>query len=206
MGNYRLLGQMLISKGMITSDQLDTVTREGHCRGRRIGEALVALGYVTERDITECLAEQFDFEVVDPSTLSPHPFALRLLSPHVAISHKVLMLTCSSDSVECVMSDPLDFPTSDMITEIVGRRTSIKLAPPSALVAAIRRAYGMEADANVKSASAPRRASAPPKPPRDRDAILAQLAAVGEAINESVCVRVIPGGDPELESVEGAVR
>jgi len=125
---------MLLNKGKITAEQLDAATRSGHNRGRRIGETLVALGYVTEWDIAECLAEQFDFKVVDPSTLIPSEYALSLLTPEVALSHKVLMLRSSEDAVECVMSDPIDFPTSDMIANIAGKRTCISLAPASALL------------------------------------------------------------------------
>lgn len=206
MGNYRLLGQMLLNKKKITSEQLDEATRLGHSRGRRIGEALVALGYVTEWDVAECLAEQFDFDVVDPGKLTPDEYALSLLPPEVAIQHKVLMLKCSRDMVECVMSDPIDFPTSDMISKIVGRRTSIRLAPASVLVAAIKRAYGLLGTEDEVGAPPPQpRTPKPPRPPKDRDAILAQMAVYGDVLDKAVCVRVLAGGHCESEGVEEGV-
>ncbi len=204
MGNYRKLGQMLLNKGKLTAEQLDAATRGGHSRGRRIGEALVALGYVTEWDIAECLAEQFDFKVVDPSRLVPSEYALSLLEPEVALSHKVLMLRCSEDAVECVMSDPIDFPTSDMISQMAGKRTCISLAPATALVAAIRKAYGLENSAIQAGLVMPaRRVPKPPKPARDREAILARLALHGDVLDQPVRVQLVTGAQID-EAREGA--
>ncbi len=194
---------MLLNKGKITAEQLDAATRSGHNRGRRIGETLVALGYVTEWDIAECLAEQFDFKVVDPSTLIPSEYALSLLTPEVALSHKVLMLRSSEDAVECVMSDPIDFPTSDMIANIAGKRTCISLAPASALVAAIRKAYDLEPGTlQTDRPPARTRMPKPPKTPKDRGAILAQLAAYEDIFDKPVCLQVVPGGQSNSEMVE----
>lgn len=203
MGNNRLLGQMLLDKGKITHDQLETVTHGGHGRGKRIGETLVALGFVTEWDIAECLADQFDFDVVDPSKITPDPFALRTLLPEVAISHKVLMLKCSEDAVECVMSDPIDFPTSDMISQL-GKRTLIHLAPASVLVACIKRAYGLETNDSRLTLTSTRRRT--PKEPKDRNAILDHLEAYADTCEDLVCVHMLPGSQTEQTETEGGLR
>jgi len=189
MRDYRKLGQILLDRGKITSEQLDVVIQGGPNRGRRIGDALVAMGFATEWDVAECLAEQFGFDMVDPGKITPEQRALSLLTADVALSHKVLLHRSSQDMIECVMSDPIDFPTSDMISQICGRRTFIRIAPVSALVAAIRRAYGLK-DGPEHARPARRSRRRAPRLPKDREAILAQLDASERASDEAVYVRL----------------
>lgn len=182
MHDYRQIGRMLIAKGRITERQLQTALKGRRGSRRRIGEVLTDLGLVSELDVAECLAEQFGLQMVDPATLSPSPDALNAIPKDVAMEYRVLPVRYTWDDISCVVADPLDFPASDMIARISGRRVLLQLAPATQLIVAIMRAYGIvHADTPIPKLRRVRTARI--KPQTDRQTILALLA--GDASAES---------------------
>jgi type IV pilus assembly protein PilB len=179
MAEYRRIGEMLLSKGKLTQEQLNIAIAARTGQRRRLGRVLTALGFVTEKDVAECLGEQYGLEVIDPGKFTPDPKALDLLGGDFAFEHTILLLRFSSDSLECVISDPIDFPTTDLIAQMAGRRTVLYLSPRASLVAAIRAAYGPEMDRHKHEAHHDGRSRrSPAKPSADRQAILTKLDAL----------------------------
>jgi len=64
--SYTSLGQMLKEKGIISENQLDKALEHQKRQSIRLGEALTEMGYADHEDIISSLAEQFDFQVVNP--------------------------------------------------------------------------------------------------------------------------------------------
>jgi hypothetical protein len=169
MGDCKRIGEILVANGRITAAQLDTAIAARRLSRQRIGQLITTMGFATELEVAEGLAEQFGFDLVDPSKRRPTKRALALLDSHLALTHRILPLKYSRDCVECIMADPVDFPTTDMISRLAGRRIVVHVAPSSALVNAIVDAYGV-----TRIAERARTASAP-KPQLDRSCILQQL-------------------------------
>ena len=180
MGEYQRIGEMLLRKGRITRDQLNTALAHRVGGRRRLGQTLVEMNFASEADITDCLAEQYGFDVIDPSCVAPHPAALELLSDEIALAHTILPLQYSDDCIECVMADPLDFPVTDMISRLSGRRAVLRLAPFSVLMDSIRKAYGIADNRSRDN----RRRRMPPKVQEDRAAILAGLDDIAYITDE----------------------
>jgi hypothetical protein len=143
MKDYQPIGQMLIQKGRITPEQLDSAISQRKNYHQRIGEFLISLGYVTENDIAECLAEQFGFEMIDPAQITPDQDALQVVDPEFALAHRILPVRNTEDLFECVVADPIDVPTTDTISRLVNKHTVFYIAPVSALLSAIRKVYGL---------------------------------------------------------------
>jgi hypothetical protein len=141
MKQYRPLGELLIAKGKITSEQLNAglLARAEH--KRRLGDTLITMGYVSEEDVAECLGEQYDLEVVDVSKLTPDPTALQTLDSEVALENRILPLRYIDNSIECVIADPIDISAMDMISRITDKPVTFRIASISLLLDAIRRAY-----------------------------------------------------------------
>ncbi|AMP00800.1 chain length determinant protein tyrosine kinase EpsG [Collimonas arenae] len=55
------MGLMLVEQGKMTSDEVESVRRLQKAEGLRFGEAAQRLGLVTEADIQQVLAHQFDY-------------------------------------------------------------------------------------------------------------------------------------------------
>ena len=174
MSDYKRIGEILVAKGKITPAQLQTAVEARRLSRQRIGQVLTSIGFASEFDVAEALAEQFGFDLVDPRTKRPTKRALALLDSHLALTHRILPLKYSKDYIECIMADPVDFPTTDMISRLAGRRIVVHVAPVSPLINAIVDAYGVTAVAQRG------RHLPAPKPQLDRNAILRQLDALGK--------------------------
>ena len=59
----RLLGELLIGRGLIVPADLDDALAEQRATGRRLGEVLVSRGALTGAQLTRALAEQYGIEL-----------------------------------------------------------------------------------------------------------------------------------------------
>lgn len=143
MNDYRKLGELLVSKGLISSLQLSIALAAQRTSSRRLGEILVERGFATEAAIAHCLAEQYGYPLLTRDQMQAQPEALALIQPETAITMRVLPLALSGTTLECAICDPLDIQSTDAITRMTGRNLAVKIASPSDLLAAIRVAYGL---------------------------------------------------------------
>lgn len=143
MQDYKPLGGILVAKGKLTQDQLDAALQARRGQKRRLGSVLVSMGCVSEDDIAESLGEQYDLQVVDVAKLTPDPIALRILDPEGALKSRMLPLRFIDNTIECVIADPVDVCAIDMISRVTSKNAVFLIAPISALLDAIRRAYGL---------------------------------------------------------------
>ncbi|MGH7857188.1 MAG: hypothetical protein ACREQY_07620, partial [Candidatus Binatia bacterium] len=85
------IGEILVRAKLITRDQLATALQRQRDRGSgRLGEHLVALGYVSESDLIQQLAKQFGIPVVDPTQIDIPVEVLGLLPPSLVRKHLML--------------------------------------------------------------------------------------------------------------------
>lgn len=144
MVQYKRIGEMLCERGLITEKQLANALKARASSNLRFGEILVGLGLASEDAITECLADQYGYEIADLNGVEPEPQALALVPSVMALSGLLLPVKLSETSLECIISDPLDLPLTDQIFRMAGRPVSFKLAAPTPLFELIGKAYGVE--------------------------------------------------------------
>ena len=86
----RRFGELLIERGWITPDQLAQALRSRQDPRERLGQTLVRLGLLKERDVTELLGEQFSLPVAEAEQLSlADPSAVQLVPEHLArVAHR----------------------------------------------------------------------------------------------------------------------
>ena len=83
-GGRKLIGQMLIERGLITQDQLDQALEAQKQSTQLIGEILVDLGFVQRQPVYEALAEQLRVPFVNLATDAPDPKVVGLLDKDTA--------------------------------------------------------------------------------------------------------------------------
>src|SRR5918999_3804092 len=59
------LGELLLSRGLITEEQLDMARHQASQRGRSLGRIVIEMGFVTEGGLVAILAEQLGLEFID---------------------------------------------------------------------------------------------------------------------------------------------
>jgi MSHA biogenesis protein MshE len=67
------LGELLVERGLLSQRQLELALQEQHRTGRRLGEVLVAFGFVSHDALTNTLLEQVGLAVPAPVVLETPP-------------------------------------------------------------------------------------------------------------------------------------
>src|SRR5450432_1192861 len=106
----RRLGDVLLERDLLTSDQLDEVLdlqqRQPVRTRKRLGKLIVEMGYLTEKQIAEALAELLSLELLDANDLAVPLEIARLLPRPLAERARVLVLGRTGDSLRIATSDP----------------------------------------------------------------------------------------------------
>lgn len=142
------LGEELVSKGLITDDQVTIALREQKTSGKPLGEALVTLGFVTEAILRDALAEMLGKESVDLSRSIPDAEAIKVISKEIASKYNIIPLSFNKEehSLTVAMADVFDLVIIDRIRALVGTRVEIipLLAGEGEIADAIDQFYGYE--------------------------------------------------------------
>jgi type IV pilus assembly protein PilB len=102
------LGDILLTEGLISADQLKTALAEQKQSGHRLGYLFVKLGMLEEVEITKALARQLRMPAVDLSRFEPDVKLLRLIPADMARKHMVLPLRRDGRNLTVAMVDPSD--------------------------------------------------------------------------------------------------
>lgn len=139
--NLMRLGDILLSAGLITAKQLQTALETQKKTGVRLGEALISLGFVTEFDMCNTLAEQLGYAFVPNPEGQMEPGAAALVSEELARKYRAAPLRLDGTTLIVAMADPLNFMALDDISLQSGRRVKPVVSPEKAVSRAILRAY-----------------------------------------------------------------
>ena len=103
------IGEILISEGKISREQLEMALTMQRDDNRKLGEILLSLGFVTAEDLAQSLARHLKMEYVVISELSPDEVdaeVLRLLDEGTLRKYMVLPLRFENGRLVVAMSDP----------------------------------------------------------------------------------------------------
>jgi len=91
-GHHRPLGQILMTKGILSEDQLRIALLEQMKSNQPIGKLLISLGFVSETTLREALSESLGRQSIDLSNAIVDPQALKLVPRDLATRHHLLPL------------------------------------------------------------------------------------------------------------------
>jgi general secretion pathway protein E len=142
-GSRELLGEILIREKSITRDQLQRGLARQRELGKRLGEALVELGYVSEEDVVRALALQFGLPHLSLAVLSVAPVPIRnRVSPKYLREHKVFPIELKDGVLTVAMGDLVDPYTLDDLRLSTGHAIKVCLAKEREILEAIDQHYG----------------------------------------------------------------
>ncbi|MDP2709779.1 MAG: GspE/PulE family protein [Solirubrobacteraceae bacterium] len=136
-----LFGERLVRRGLITQTQLGEVLLQQEASGKRIGNLLVELGALDDRDLAVELGDIFGLPLVDLRAEQPEQPALQTIPEGVARSSVVLPLRLAGEALEIAVADPLDEPGIDAVESAAGREVRLLVAPASEILRAIQTSY-----------------------------------------------------------------
>jgi type IV pilus assembly protein PilB len=147
----RRLGDVLIERGLVTSEELTTAlatqqTLVGKHR-KRLGRLVVDLGFVTERQVAESLAELLSLDLLGASDLAIPLDVARLLPRKVAERDQVLVLGRTSEGLRIATADPTNVVALDDVRAYTGSQTlTLVVATASMIQEQIARIWSMGED------------------------------------------------------------
>lgn len=115
------LGNILIDKGVITEEQLQTALMEQKLVGKRLGEYLVEADIISEYTLAEALAEQFSFESVELTKENVNYEFLSTFSPCLIKKYMVVPFDCSEECISIALVDPVDTSAAMNIAKLLKR-------------------------------------------------------------------------------------
>ncbi len=121
------LGDLLVHENIITSEQLDNALSAQRSSGRKLGDTLIDLGFISEPQILRFLAQQLNIPFLDITQCRIDPEQAQLIPETYARRYRALVLEADDEEVLLGMSDPTDLGGLDQLGQLVAPR-KIELA------------------------------------------------------------------------------
>ena len=136
------LGDLLVHEQIITEDQLHKALEEQHLSGRKLGATLTDLGYISEQQLLEFLAQQLKLPLISISERKIPPEAFKLLPEVQARRHRALVIEADDKKALVGMSDPADLSSIDAINQLLApRQVELAVVPEGELMQAFDNLY-----------------------------------------------------------------
>lgn len=136
------LGDMLISAGHITEEQLGLALREQQRTGALLGEILCNLGLVTHELITFTLAESAGVEYLKLKECRFSAELMKAVPEAFARRHRLVPIALENGVLKVAMANIFDITTVDDLERLTKYYVEIKAATEDDIMAAIDRCYG----------------------------------------------------------------
>ncbi|MGI9592017.1 MAG: hypothetical protein ACR2P8_11665 [Myxococcota bacterium] len=162
------LGQLLISKGLLTPEQLAAALAEQERWGSRLGMTLVRMGTIQEEMLVKILSRQLQLPVARISGKRVKSAILEKVPAELAEKYRCLPLFTREEGGREVlfvgMDDPSDLKAIDEISFRIEQEVKPVLVAPTELEAALHRNYhgpgrGRDAEAPPEPDTAPEAAT-----------------------------------------------
>lgn len=135
------IGDLLLARGLITTDQLRAALQEQERSGRRLGDILLAQGHVTSTDLVEVLSERLKIPKVSIQALVADPEVVNTIPLEMARKHRLLALFRVQGRLTVAMADPLDMVAIDEVRYKTGLTVNRVIATPEDIEAGIAQFY-----------------------------------------------------------------
>ena len=138
----RPLGQILVGIDVISQETLAQALAKAGQERLRLGEVLVSQGTVTDTDVLRAVAEQLGLPFLSAEELPSTPPALKDLSSKYLRQNLACPISLEGSVLSVATAEPTNPLLSDDLEQSLGLTVKLYVAPASAILEAIERAYG----------------------------------------------------------------
>ena len=135
------LGEVLVARGVLEPGMLDRALRVQKDSGERLGQLLLQLGMISERDLAAALSEHLAVQLVNPNDYPDSPATDEPLAPEFLRSSCAVPLAVEADGVRVAMTDPADEFTRHALSMALGQPVLPAIGTASDIESAIQRLY-----------------------------------------------------------------
>ncbi|AUM12435.1 GspE/PulE family protein [Ketobacter alkanivorans] len=135
------IGDLLVSKGLIVDEQLKKALDEQKRTGKKIGKVVVDLGFVTEGQMLQTMANHFGYPFVDLARFRLNSELIRMMPETYSRRFRAILLAEQPDGILVGMADPLDLIAIDELQRILKRPVHPAFVKEQELLSAMDRSY-----------------------------------------------------------------
>ena len=138
------LGDILVESGFLNATELAEVLGIQKETGKRLGEVIVESGLMSEFDILRAVSSQYDYPIIDLTSIDVDPKATALLNQKFCEDNVVLPIGFDNDNLVVAIDDPMNITIEDELQFQTGYQITLMLATHSSIIDAIKVNYGKE--------------------------------------------------------------
>jgi type IV pilus assembly protein PilB len=140
------LGEIFVREGLITPEQLEeALEKQRQSRTQTpLGDILVSMGLISERDKVRCLAIDWNVEFIDLTEMPPDPEVAKMLPAEMARKLRSIPVTVRNGRLLVATRAPLNVFAMDEIRAVTGMEVDPAFATEDDLNAAIDTVYQAE--------------------------------------------------------------
>ena len=143
------LGDILVESGFLNATELAEVLGVQKETGKRLGEVIVESGLMSEFDILRAVSSQYDYPIIDLTSIEVDPKATALLNQKFCEDNVVLPIGFDNDNLVVAIDDPMNITIEDELQFQTGYQITLMLATHSSIIDAIKVNYGKESAAKA---------------------------------------------------------
>lgn len=187
------LGEVLVSRGLVTPGQLEEALARQRATGGRLGEVLVAMGILTQEQLDWALSEALEIPFVELSDDVVDLDVARSLPEDLLRRHEAVPILRVGDELTVLVADPTDRQAAVEIEALTGARVTLALAARDAVRHFLDRAFpGRGRPVGLGALEA----GAPAAPASDLSGVSQVFTLLLDAVREGASeVHVEPGPD-----------
>ncbi len=187
--------EFLLAQGLLDAGTLEQAVSYGRSRRRPLAEALTELGLMTERDVYHAIAKAVGVPFVDLAGRDIPAEMTSRIPEALALENQALPVTEQKGALYVAVDDPDRSFVLDNLAFVAGGELRLALAAPSALKAALEKAYGDQESVGARGASA--------EALGEEDAEAPVIRLVHKTIEDALAARA---SDIHIEPFESSVR
>lgn len=141
MANDNRLGELLVREKLISMNELQKAREFQQTSGDNLGKSLTKLGFVSDAEVTEFIANQYNVPAVDLDEYELSPEIIELIPQDVAERHKILPISRAGTSLVVAMVDPTNLNAIDDVKFLTGYNVEPVVASEAAIDKALEKHY-----------------------------------------------------------------
>jgi type IV pilus assembly protein PilB len=138
------LGEILLAAGAINQKQLEQALSQQKVSGKRLGETLIDLKYITEQTMLMSMEKQMGIPYVYLPEEIVQESALKAVPLFLAERYNILPIRIEGNNIVLAMNDPTNFFAIDDVRMVSGYNISPVLAKKQDILDGINKNYGVK--------------------------------------------------------------
>ena len=146
-GEKKRLGEQLIDEGLITADQLEQALVQQKDTGKKLGETLMALGFMSAQSFSSFFEEAYGIPSVSDEQLKNYdPNVLSLVDEKIVREKAVLPFGGEGATLYVAMAEPNNLAVVDDIEMATGFTVEPYYAPQVSIDLVLDKLYGKKSN------------------------------------------------------------